>query len=472
MSEQDPGQEGMQQEPQGTSRPASVQLRDETPPAAARSSMMDPANQSLADALRITFRLLQGAMLVLLLLYIASGFQSVKANERGLRVVTGRVVASDLPPGFHLSAPYPFGELIHVDVGNKDADVDRAFWPYVEPGNEGAALEQIRARPSLDPTQDGSLLTGDGSIAHTQWRAQYRRSDARIFTETIYPGDEIGFVNAAIARGVTHAVAEVEIDELLKQSSQEQDSVALRAAEIARQSLDAIGESGSGLEIEQMSLKQKIPPLWLLEKFYNVLSAESRASKAREDAQRDAATLLTQTAGGSAGLLIQLIDEYEQQFDLGDEAAAAATLTRINRVLDGEPVEIDGQEVRVALGGDVAAMISRSMQYRDGAVDMARSELARFEAKLSQYQTNPSVMIATSWSEALESFFSDPNLEIFFNPTGTETLELVINADPIFRAKQEEAKRFEENEAIRDQRLKDIEEGRYETTEGLQTRGG
>lgn len=84
----------------GSTREASVQLREGEPTPGQRASMMDPANQSLAEALRITFRILQLAMVVLFVLYIGSGFQSIKASERGLRVITGRIVASDLPPVF------------------------------------------------------------------------------------------------------------------------------------------------------------------------------------------------------------------------------------------------------------------------------------------------------------------------------------------------------------------------------------
>ena len=125
----------------------------------------------------------------------------------------------------------------------------------------------------------------------------------------------------------------------------------------------------------------------------------------------------------------------------------------------------------MALGGEVATLVSRARQYRDGAVDLARSELTRFEAKLSQYQTNPSVMIATDWSDALGKFFGDPNLEIFFNPSGTETLELVINADPLIQAAKETAQRLKDNEKARKERMDAMERARFETREGLQTRG-
>ena len=41
---------------------------------------MDPANQSLADALRLSFRILQLVILVLVVLFLASGFRTVDEN--------------------------------------------------------------------------------------------------------------------------------------------------------------------------------------------------------------------------------------------------------------------------------------------------------------------------------------------------------------------------------------------------------
>jgi modulator of FtsH protease HflK len=454
-------------------REASVQLgsggRGSGP---ASASMMDPANESLADALRITFRILQLAMAVLVGLYLLSGFQSVRTNERGVRLFLGRVSATDLTPGFKFSAPYPFGELVKIDVGNRDLKLLRPFWPYVEPGREEQSIDTLSRRASLNPEQDGSILTGDGAIAHTQWAVQYRRSDPRVFVENVFPAHEAGFVRAAVARGAVHAVASVRIDDLLKQSSSDLGSVATRARTIARETLDSVGEVGTGLEIEQLSLSQKIPPAYLRDKFTSVLDAESRASAARENAERAAATLLSQTAGGAAEELIALIDEYERLTDLGREDEAAAALARIDRVFGGLPVDVGGEEVVLSLGGEVATTLSRARQYRDSAEDVARAELANFLAKRENFRSNPSVMVASSWIEAMSSFFSDESLEVFFQPSRTGVFELVINADPEIRAEQERQRRLRQNEEARQRRLEEMERSRFETQEGLRIRGG
>ena len=53
---------------------------------------------TLRDALRISYRLLQGGIIVLVALYVFSGFQSIDETERGIRVLTGRIVKDDLRP--------------------------------------------------------------------------------------------------------------------------------------------------------------------------------------------------------------------------------------------------------------------------------------------------------------------------------------------------------------------------------------
>lgn len=464
INEQDP--QGGGPTPAGPARAASVQLR-ERGEGETSASLMDPANQSLAEALRITFRLLQLAMVVLVVLYFGSGLQSIRANERGVRLIFGKIAASDLRPGFHWAAPYPIGELVKVDVGITNQNIDRAFWPYVEPGKENAGIDGLRSRASLSPEQDGSMLTGDGAIAHTQWKVQYTRANAGLYAQNVYPPHETGIVRAAVQRGIVQAVAGVEIDALLKQSATGEGSVASRAKSISQGLLDRIGVKGTGIEVEQLSLESKIPPVYLRDAFNSVLEATSKASKAREDAQKEGNTLLSNTAGAAAPVLIELIDRYQQEIDAGEADAAASTLALIDRVFVGESVEVAGATVNPPLGGDVARILSEARQYRSAVQDRAKSELTVFQAKLEQFKTNPTVMVTADWTEAMGMFFSDPRLEIHFVPAGTDTLELVINGDPEIAARNEQARRQKDNEEARQKRNEEMERSRYNTQSGL-----
>ena len=75
-------------------REASAQLQVSEPIAAeaAIRQAMDPANQSLGEALKLSYRLLQFAILGLLVTFLFSGFQTVKEGFSGVKTVFGRVV--------------------------------------------------------------------------------------------------------------------------------------------------------------------------------------------------------------------------------------------------------------------------------------------------------------------------------------------------------------------------------------------
>ncbi len=468
MTDQTPENPEMHELDQGkdafVARSASMRLRQQQA-ASNDAALMDPANESLADALRITFRILQAAMVVLGVLYVLSGFQSIKTNERGIRLIFGRVAATDLRPGFQFAPPYPIGELVKIDVGDNSLDINRAFWPYVKPGDSDKA-EDLPSRSSLDPENDGSILTGDGSIAHTQWSVHYTRADSTTWARNVYAPEETAIIKAAVMRGIVQAVAEVRIDDLLKQGSTDDSSVAGRAKVIAQKMLSSVG-GGTGIEIEQLSMESKIPPAYLRDAFSSVLSATSQASEARENAQKEGNTLLSQTAGGAASLLISFIDQYEQQIDAGQTEQAAKTLAIIDDIFDGKPVEVDGKMINPLVGGDVATRLSKARQYRSAVVDRAGADLSLFQAKLKQFQSNPVVMVNADWTSAMSKFLGDPAVQVFFNPPGTDTLEMVLNKDPEIAKKRESELRRKKNEEAVKKRKEMMEKDRYNTEEGL-----
>ena len=59
------------------------------------TSPLDPANQSLADALRVMMRLLQVTMLILAILYLGSGMHRVNEGERGIQLLFGDLSSLD-----------------------------------------------------------------------------------------------------------------------------------------------------------------------------------------------------------------------------------------------------------------------------------------------------------------------------------------------------------------------------------------
>jgi membrane protease subunit HflK len=449
---------------------------------------LDPANQSLADALRVMLRLLQAGMVVLGILYLLSGMQRVNEGERGIRLIFGQIRESNIEPGFHWSPPYPIGELVRVPQGYQELDISKDFWVDVPAGMVDTSIEKLPGTPSLKPDQNGtgSVITGDGNIAHTKWKVGFERVDVSSFTRNVHENFEQEIVKCAVKRAVVQAVSEVTLTELLQQSSKD-GTVASRARALAQETLDNLN---SGLQIRSLTMDPPIPPLYLREDFNRASAAAANASKTIADAQSYRSERLNQAAGNAAKYLIYYIDQYEKAL-AHDDPEASKILNIIDALMLGkEEVEVlvlgddglpereeEGQptgrthKVRFAATGEIAATLSEAMLYRTGVRSKAQTTLSRFEAKLQQWKANPTVMMQTEWTEAMRSFMSKPNFEMMMVPPGVNTLTLLLNSDPdIEREVQSDIKRRirEETERKRNEEL--MRKGRETDTTGLNYR--
>lgn len=457
--------------------------------AAGLESAVDPANQSLADALRIMLRFLQVGMVALAVLYVLSGLEKVNEGERGIRMLFGKRVESNLEPGFHWSAPYPIGQLVKVKQGYSDMDISKDFWIDVPAGQESQAIEKLQGTPSLKPDQNGSgsVITSDGNLAHTKWRVSFQRRDVSKFYERVPEEVEKDLVRAEVKRAVVQTVAEVPLNDLLQQTSVQGASVPKRAQLIAQEALDRLG---TGIEIKVLTMDPPIPPLYAKDSFNKASAATAEANKNIQEALTYRGEKLNAAAGDAAKYIIYYIDQYEAALARKD-ANADALVATIDAIMVGrDAVEVlalgeDGKPEREESGqltghkislkgaakGNVSAILSDASLYRTGVRSKAQTTLARYEAKLAQFKVNPAVMMQREWTEAMRSFMSRDTFEWMLVPQGTSTLELLLNSDPdIEKETQAAIKRAQreatEREHEREQRLK----GRETVTGGLGVR--
>ncbi len=451
--------------PAESGRSQSVRLRDAQTRAGASlvGDRMDSANQSLRDALRITFRLVQFAMIVLAFLFIFSGFRAIQEGERGISTFFGKPVQTSLEPGFHPAWPYPIGEVITIGTGTREVAINRSFFPWVREGEENKPESGLSTSRKLDPARDGSLITADQNIAHAQWSLNYRRHQPLQYASTIPPELEQEIVHRVAQAAIVQAIAETTIDELLKDAGQ--DGVASRAKSIAQAELDDIG---AGIQIEQLVLVRKFPPVSLLDSFSRVQSAVSIASEARVNARTEADRMLNAVAGQAAPMLVELIDEYERHTELGDEAEATATLAVIDAVLLGQPVEIDGDLFQIEVSGEVAQILSQARQTELAISSGAAEDAFRFKALREQYEANAPLMLTQQWSLAMADFLDKGFVQTFMLPEGSgDMIELRLNPDPdIIKELDIARKRLEAEATARErERLRQID--RYNTDRGV-----
>jgi len=498
---EDPGAGAAQAMPiEEPRRAASLTLRSDDL-RAARAASMDAANKSLADALRITYALILGVMIVMVIIFAFSGFQFVDESERGIKVRLGRIVNSDLQPGFQLSLPYPLGEILKIPTGQVAVQIEDSFWPRVRPADKNRPLMEVATMGPLRPGTDGSLLTGDANLAHAQWTVVYSRYQPATYMTNVYTPSETAMVSAMVERAAVRVVGETPIDDLLKRGasrvaaslspstppapaqpdaeadpqaddgtqpppadapadvaapaspvgSERENDIEARVRRYAQEGLDSID---SGIRIDAVSLRSLSPPRSVIEAFQEVQNAESAAQRKRDEALQERSRILNAIAGSAHTALLDLIDEYRRQLDLGHADEAEETLGEIFAVLlgerDGRNIEIGGRTYAESrISGDVSRTIAQANTYRIAVVERARQQGQSFAAKLDQYRSNPRVFLAREWTEAMTALMTSGNVQAFMMPKDMEHLELLVNADPeVLRELRREIQRREVEESL------------------------
>jgi regulator of protease activity HflC (stomatin/prohibitin superfamily) len=427
---------------------------------------MDAANQSLADALRITYAFLQFGMVILVVLFFFSGVQRINEGERGIKVFLGKPTQTNIEPGAHITAPYPIGEMIRVGEGAVEIPLGSDFMP-TRPGATSeqqlinASIDEFNSNGRLNPASDSMILTADQNIAHAQFRVNYHRSNHRDFVENVLPQNENEMVRLVVRRAVVHTMAETTIDDLLKTST---EAVESRIREAAQGSLDDVD---AGITIDRVVLVRKSPPMYLLDRFASVQSAAQAAGEEREKALLDRERMLNDVAGRGSGVLIEMINEYERLVELGENEASEELLAKIDTVMLGGEVEWNGEPTFALVSGEVSEILQNAQAQASSRVSRAIADLEQFYAKQSQYEANPMLMIARDWASAMGEFLNKDFVSTMYLPEG-RAAELLINPDQDWEEERVRLERREKAREQQEQRRLEAQQDYYRTQRGIQ----
>lgn len=444
-------------------RRASVNLRGESEGGV--GAMMDPANQSLADALKVTYRLLQVGMIALVVIFVLSGFQSIKNYERGVRVTFGKVETDDLQPGFAFSWPRPLGEIIRVPTGTETADLRRVFSPNINPNDADKSLADAAPssqRGELDPKQDGYVVTGDLNVGHLRFSAEWMRTSVRQNVQNVRADDERKMVETMLMRGAVHAASQLSIDELVSQQSDAARSRPMpdMAETIRRLANEALASAGSGIEVTRVSISERQPPLMLIANFAEVQRSQTTAQKDLEKARQDAVERTSRTAGEASDLLLKQIDAYDALHSAGKQAEAEAVLATIYDLLEKGETTIDGQKVTARVTGEAGTVIAEAQRYRSTVVSRAKGELDSYNAKLAVFEANAPLLLVGEWTDAYQKFLSRENVDVWMLSPGVGTLQVLLNRDPALERERERSRLKSEAAAIEAKRAQELENAR------------
>jgi len=399
-------------------RAASAQFQVETRvgTAVALRDAMDPANQSLGDALRLSFRVLQAVMLVLVVLFLASGFKTVEDKQSGVLTVWGKITPyggeMELAEGPKFSLwPYPAGQFILVNVKNRPIDIRSTFWPRVLSGDtEDSLVNRSGVGKELVPGRDGYLVTRDGDMAHLQMTVNYEVSDAVDYLVMVKDEQADQLVKLALERAAVKIAAHSSLQEMIDLSS----DIAERIRTDAQESLIT---SNCGIRIVDVNVIDAQPPFSIVKVYRNVQETKESADNMIKDAQSSATEELIEAAGDNYLSLVDLIEQYEEAVDLQDNQREEMMLTNINTFLEGDDA-----------GGLVSEVIQYAKSYQSEVESTLGNDARRFETLLDTYREHPELVIKQHWLDTYSAILDRPDIEIFQVPFGVEHMALKLRS--------------------------------------------
>ncbi len=303
---------------------------------------VDAGSQALAEALRSSFAIVKVVMVLLVLLFLASGFFTVGPQERAIILRFGKPRGEGekalLGPGLHWSFPYPIDERIPVSISGLQQVSSTVGWYAVTPEQELAGTEPP-AGATLNPIADGYVITADANIIHTRATLTYRIHDPIQYV--------FSFVNAsnavqnALDNALVHAAARFKVDDVLTRDiAGFQETVRRRATQLA-------DSQKLGILIEQCAVRSTFPRQ-LKEAFGRVTTAEQDRGKVLNTA-RSYENQVTNRASADANTRINLAQSERTNY-VSDITAQAERFQEILPQYQRHPALFEQQRLTETLG--------------------------------------------------------------------------------------------------------------------------
>ena len=298
----------------------------------ADDKMTDLAGKSLADALRVSFRLLSLFMVMIFVLFLFTGVSQIQTNERGIRLLFGKIqgegVASVLENGLAWSLPEPIGQIEKIPTGERTLEINN-FKPF----DETKTLAE-----GLRPGWDGALLTGDRAMVHLKLTCNYRigsggpQTDAEMimdYVSNIADPDEV--VRSAVCNAAIHLASTLTADMILISGNVGDTEVVAEGQTADNKLGDAIRKQGqkmldsveSGIWISSVKVESRIPPLAAKAAFDDVNTARQEKEAMKTAAIGEAKSMLRKTVG--EGVWTQLVED-PHRYDIDEGNPPSETL--------------------------------------------------------------------------------------------------------------------------------------------------
>ena len=405
---------------------------------------LDAANQSLADALRSSFRILKGIMMVLVVLYLFSHVKCLGPHEQALVLRLGALQEEVHEAGLLWALPFPIDEIVPLPSFASNTFLVKSHTFKRAANEEGKPLSFIHRgmNMGLKPGLDGALITADKGLVHVQWKVTFNIEDVQSYVTNIYElKDVTSYVGEAELTGGTEAAVAL-ITTMLENAAIEVAS-GLTADEIIRTRVDyaqseikhlvnaRLQELESGVFVNTVEMVEPIPPVQVRGYFENTQRAENMRQEQIHQAEQERTRILSDAAGAAYPEVVRVLDELDAH---GEDAEAPARLNvELDDLLTDEVEGAAGQVIK-----DAGAVFSETVRRMEGDVELYRT-------LLPEYERNPRLLVERLWQDTWETIFERPGVVTLYRPLGTQEFRLLLTRDP-------EQRRMDEERRLQEQR--------------------
>ena len=417
---------------------------------------MDPAMKSLAEALRVSFRVLSALMAVFVVLFLATGVGSISPQERGLVKVFGKItrVAKE---GFVYNWPFPVGEIEKVNIQERQIRVED-FWLFeTGPDKLKDLASRNRTNNGLRPGWDGYLLTGDRNLVHVKFLCRYQVQDpiaVQTHVADLEPVLRDALCRAAVQAGAVRTADAIQVDPTGFLSD---------VKTTAQAELDAmLGVRPGDLPAIRINSVLSENKTWPLAAY----TAYEQAQKARTERT----TRINKALGEARDLTKVIVEKYLVELvgqpwnrNWQEEAESAKTGMRNGQPYDlighlsylenelrqaqagnAKPEDLQAIQKRIDLAradietvltqptaqGEVQNIISDAYSKKTAIIQQAQKRADAFRQRHAQYVKAPALFLENEWASALDDIFNAPtNTKYYINP-GKKGDVIYINRDP------------------------------------------
>ena len=240
---------------------------------------------------------LLAGVLVVVLLWLASGFYTVSPNEVGINLVFGQYTGKTAA-GLNYNLPYPIGDVIKLAVTDRNA-IDIGSVSHEDPRRPGFQNSQEVPAESL-------MLTGDDNIADVKFRViwQIDPANPEYYAFNLRHPDET--VKAVSESAMREVIGRSQIQNILTSGR--------KTIEPAVQELiqKVLNDYNAGILILQVQLLSVDPPQQVIAAFRDVTAAQQDQQRLSNEAQGYANKVVPE-ARGAAAAIIQEAEGYKTQ---------------------------------------------------------------------------------------------------------------------------------------------------------------